>query len=251
MVELLTLTDIEQGLRDLGVGPGVFLEVHSSLSSLGHVQGGAATVIQALMNVVTEGGALVLPAYKISGGIPLTDEDKAMGMAQKIRILGDDEKNGMGIIPATFRNMPDVVTGEGFKRVSAWGRDAATHHVHGFQHLIDNNGLALMIGVDITSMSTMHYVEQYFPDYVKQKMAPTPDARAKYPEDEWIIKSWNIGFVVPHPWHIIQDRAYERGYVTEGKIGNATCRLFKVKETIELYKDALINEPHELLQLER
>ena len=136
----------------------------------------------------------------------------------------------------------------GFKRVSAWGKD---NHIHaqGFQHLIDNNGLALMLGVDITSMSTMHYVEQFIPDDIKQMSLPSPEARAKYPEDEWIVKSWNLGHVVPHPWHVIQQRAYERGYVTDRMIGNAKCMLFRVRETIELYKDALINEAHELFRL--
>ncbi|MCL2547205.1 MAG: AAC(3) family N-acetyltransferase [Oscillospiraceae bacterium] len=246
----LTIADIEQDLRNLGIKRGDMLEVHSSLRSLGHVESGAKTVIAALMNVVTQEGALVLPSFKISGGLPLTAEDRAMGMAQKIRILDDEEKNGMGIIPETFRKMPGVLTGTGFKRVSAWGKDADIH-AQGYQHLIDNGGRALMIGVDITSMSTMHYVEHCIPEDIKQKMAPTPEARAKYPEDEWIVKSWNMGLVQPSPWLVIQERAYARDYVTDGVIGAAECKLFNVKETITLYQEALLNEPYQLLKLEK
>ena len=245
----LTQADIEQGLCDLGIKRGDMLEVHSSLSSLGYVEGGADTVVKALMNVVGQEGALVLPAFKISGGMPPTAEDRAMGIAVKIKILGDDEKNGMGIIPATFRKMPDVLTGTGFKRVAAWGKDADIH-VHGYRHLIDNGGRALMIGVDITTMSSMHYVEDSLPAYIQQKCAPSPEALAKYPADGWIVKSWNLGLVEPHPWRVIQQRAYERGCVTDGTIGAAKCMLFRVKETIELYREAMMNEPEMLFGVE-
>ena len=45
---MLTQQQIEDGLRALGVMSGMMLEVHSSLSSFGPVEGGAETVIRAL-----------------------------------------------------------------------------------------------------------------------------------------------------------------------------------------------------------
>ena len=59
----LTQTDIPDGLRRIGIEPGMKLMVHSSLSSLGHVEGGAETVIGALMEAVTEDGILLLPSF--------------------------------------------------------------------------------------------------------------------------------------------------------------------------------------------
>ena len=58
----LTQQDIEDGLRQLGLGQGDVAEVHSSLSSLGLVEGGAPTVVDALMSVVSAQGALVMSA---------------------------------------------------------------------------------------------------------------------------------------------------------------------------------------------
>jgi len=49
--------------RDAGVEPGMHLIVHSSLSSLGSVGGGAATVVDSLRDAVTETGTLVVPAF--------------------------------------------------------------------------------------------------------------------------------------------------------------------------------------------
>src|SRR5258708_36127042 len=50
-------------LRALGVEAGMTLEGHSSLSKLGWVWGGPVAVVQALMDVVTETGTLVMPTH--------------------------------------------------------------------------------------------------------------------------------------------------------------------------------------------
>lgn len=56
-----TRQSIADDLRALGVQEGMTLIVHSSLSSLGWVSGGPVAVVQALMDVLTEAGTLVMP----------------------------------------------------------------------------------------------------------------------------------------------------------------------------------------------
>ena len=148
--EPLNGKDIEEGLRRLGLSRGDAVEVHSSLSSMGWVQGGAATLIEALMDVVGEEGALVMSAYPVSPPLPLTDEERARGIGWKVRILeaGSDEKTGLGAVSDTFRGWPGVVCGPGPFRMCAWGRDARLHNKT-YQHLLDVDGWALLVGVDI------------------------------------------------------------------------------------------------------
>ena len=67
---MLTQLDIVNGLKALGLEQGAVVEVHSSLSSLGYVEGGAPTVIKALIEVVGEQGAVVMPADRISPLLP-------------------------------------------------------------------------------------------------------------------------------------------------------------------------------------
>ncbi len=55
--------DIVDGLRRLGVQTGSGLIVHSSLTSFGRVVGGADTVIDALVEIVTSEGTILMPSF--------------------------------------------------------------------------------------------------------------------------------------------------------------------------------------------
>jgi aminoglycoside 3-N-acetyltransferase len=236
-------TELIDGLRGLGVKSGMALEVHSSLSSFGHIDGGADTLIKALMEAVGSGGAIVMPSFAISAQMPLTDEDKQLGVAEKSRILAEDDlaaNNGLGIVANAFRDRVDTITGKGTFRVSAWGKDARLHADSGFGRVIACGGHALLLGVDIYSMSSMHYMEDAMPQKIKQKFAPSDEARMKYPENLWIIGAW-----VPanKPWHKIQNEACRMGLIKGGVIGSAKCMLLQVKPVVELYRKALLEYP--------
>ena len=50
-------------LRQLGVEPGMDVMVHSSLSAIGSVEGGAETVVDALLQAVGKRGTLLMPSF--------------------------------------------------------------------------------------------------------------------------------------------------------------------------------------------
>ncbi len=56
-----TRESLAHDLRGIGVESGMTIIVHSSLSSLGWVCGGPVAVVQALMDVVTSEGTIVVP----------------------------------------------------------------------------------------------------------------------------------------------------------------------------------------------
>jgi aminoglycoside N3'-acetyltransferase len=74
------------GFRKLGVQSGMALEVHSSLSSFGYVEGGADTVIKALQESVREEGAIVMPSFSISALMDLNEEDIKLGIKEKLKL---------------------------------------------------------------------------------------------------------------------------------------------------------------------
>lgn len=58
-----TRESLANDLRALGVAEGMAVLVHSSLSALGWVCGGPVAVVQALIDVVTPAGTIVMPAF--------------------------------------------------------------------------------------------------------------------------------------------------------------------------------------------
>ena len=59
---------IAEALQTLGVGAGHIVFVHSSLSSIGYVEGGADAVVDAFSDVLGSTGTLVVPAFTFSHG---------------------------------------------------------------------------------------------------------------------------------------------------------------------------------------
>jgi len=111
-----TRQSLAQDLRELGLAAGSLVLVHCSLSSIGWVSGGAATVILALLDTVTPAGTLIMPAQSTqlsdpagwrSPAIPAAwhDEVRASLPAFDPRITAT---RGMGAVAEQFRTWPGV-----------------------------------------------------------------------------------------------------------------------------------------------
>lgn len=126
--ECHTRAGLVRGLRDMGILPGDSLFVHSSLRSIGYVEGGAETVIQALQEAVGRNGTLVIPTYYMPGGT-------IHGTCELNDYVFDVQKHGthMGRIPEVFLKTKGIFRSiHPTHSVSAWGRHARylteSHH---------------------------------------------------------------------------------------------------------------------------
>lgn len=86
----ITKEELKSALQKLGIEKGMTLEVHSSLSSFGELEGGAETVIDILKELVTEEGSIFMPALRLSKELELSEEDEKLGITVKIKILPAD-----------------------------------------------------------------------------------------------------------------------------------------------------------------
>lgn len=59
----VTDKDIGRGLREVGLKAGDVVLVHSAMRTFGQVEGGADTVVAALLDVLGERGTLVVPTF--------------------------------------------------------------------------------------------------------------------------------------------------------------------------------------------
>lgn len=149
-------------LAQLGIRPGQVLLVHSSLRSLGPVEGGAATVIDALRTVVGPEGTLLLPALSY----------RTVTRAEPY-YSHRSTPSCVGVLAETFRTLPGVVRsvhpthsvcGIGARAVELTAdhhRDRTPVGPHSpFRRLAEVGGSILMLGCGLRPNTFMHGVEE-------------------------------------------------------------------------------------------
>lgn len=155
--------DLVADLERLGVHRGDTLMVHSSLSSLGWVDGGADAVIDALLEVLGPSGLLVMPTHTwstVHAGQPVFHQHLSPSV--------------VGRITEAFRHRARAVRSlHPTHSVAALGADAgqfvaghecystpcSTHSPYG--RLVDRGGYVLLLGVGLESFTLMHGFEEW------------------------------------------------------------------------------------------
>ncbi|WP_030564742.1 aminoglycoside N(3)-acetyltransferase [Streptomyces aureocirculatus] len=114
---LCTRDSLTQELRALGLRPGDTVLVHTSLSSLGWVNGGAEAVVRALLDCLGENGTLVVPAHSSDNSDPAEWQHPPVPAewwpAIRETMPAYDPRTartrGVGIVPETVRTWPGAV----------------------------------------------------------------------------------------------------------------------------------------------
>ncbi len=118
----VTLKDIKLSLERFGFCRGDRIMVHSSLSSFGWVEGGAETVIKALMELVGEEGTILMPSF--NHGTPFESCGAGFYDPYETPCIN-------GKIPDTFWRMDGVYRSlDPTHPFAAWGKDALRYTKH-------------------------------------------------------------------------------------------------------------------------
>ena len=114
----LTRRDITEALRTAGVRAGSVICVHSSLSRLGYVEGGAETVIDGVCEAVGSSGTVLMPSFPMNG--PML-EYLEQGPVFDVRAT----PSASGTVTEAFRRRSEVVRSlHPTNPVCAWGARA-------------------------------------------------------------------------------------------------------------------------------
>lgn len=154
---------IVNALRDLGIRSGDTLIVHSSLSRLGFVEGGADAVVKALQDAVGPSGTLGAPTFWIVD--PNAVEDGTLFDAV-------NGKSQLGGISERIRQLPGAVRSlhptHSATFVGPLARDLTVeHHLDEtpvgprspYSKLVGARGKILLLGVSLEYLTNFHTIE--------------------------------------------------------------------------------------------
>ena len=177
---MVTGQDIRQVVRELGLS-GLPVCIHSSLRSLGRVEGGPSAIIDGFL---AEGSTVMVPSYSLSFVVPPPegvlperngwDHDECRRPQSGIgRVFTPSsteiDQGAMGAIPAAVITMSGRVRGNhplvSFAAVGPTAEEliagqTAVNVFAPFEALAEANGSVLLIGVGLASMTLLHLAEE-------------------------------------------------------------------------------------------
>ena len=206
--------EIAEALRKLGVKNGDVVLLHSALSAIGHVEGGAEAVVDAFLDAVGDDGTLVVPAFGNLGIITTTVKSRAEA---KI---------------SDHPNARVAAIGKNAEAICAEHWEAETAHGEGTPYLkiAKLGGKICLMGVDQDRNTTLHSVEALLRlPYLKTITSKRTDADGNEETKDFPF------FPGPHRDFIGLDKYLRHsGKMTIGKVGNAVTSLIKSEDLIEV-----------------
>ena len=246
----LRLSDLVRDLVALGVRRGDLLMVHSSLRSLGFVDGGPETVVNALLQALGPQGTLVVPTFTYpTAGDPMFVFDPvhtpsqmgAISEAARQRPHAHRSIHLAHSIAAIGPLAQTIATSGG---ASGWDADSPMRQV------FDRNGRYLLLGVPYQNLTAMHLCEVWLG--LPYRQPRTSEGRMRHPDGSY-SPLVNIG-TPPLPGHPGSDynrlgqHMEDAGLVKLGPVGNAVARLLDAHDFRAAARQLTRQDPNGFLQ---
>lgn len=256
---MITKALVTEKLKELGIENGDVLLFHSSLKSIGHVDGGADAVIDGMLDALSPDGTLVAP----------TLVQKAFSTAYQ-RWNKDTSPSDVGLITETLRLRTNAVrSDQATHSVSAIGKKAeyitSTHssfgprmHPYGdyafshgspWQKMYDLNGKVLFLGVGLEANTYHHFVEALYSEKIISLLDKNPkrEKLLSVLVDYYTREKHSKQLLVESeggPKHTLirfqfgkkrqKNRAFDLVDKRIALLGNAKLIVFRIKEYVDL-----------------
>jgi len=234
---------VESGLRESGVRAGDVTLVHSAMRTMGLVEGGAQTVVDALLKLLGSTGTLVVPTFTFAHE---ATDDPIIDPAA--------DRSEMGIITETARLHPDARRSTAFRHsFAAIGKrsqmiaenDPAMSPFDlrsSFGVMTALNTKVMLLGVTYSSSTSHHFAEfvcdvpyrQTIPMAVKVRQAA--GGVVDQPMMDYQPKSEGGSYYGSRgpDFNRLGQMLEDRGLVKTTFIGNAAVRRFAMRDLLDL-----------------
>ena len=227
----LSIAAVTEQLRALGVERGHTLQVHTSFSRTGPIEGGPLGLIDALREAIGPDGTLVMPS--------MTDDDDHPFDALNTSCLG------MGVTADTFWRLPGVLRSDSPHAFAAVGphaeRITSPHPIeppHGpdspVGRVLELGGHVLLLGVGHDADTTVHLAELLAGVRYRRRKYVTvlnDGAPLRYEYEE--IDHCCERFAIVDGW------LEERGMQCRGIVGHAEARLVPARAVVDVVVERL------------
>ena len=252
----LTVTELEQQLIAAGLSKGQTIMLHSSLSSLGHVEGGAETVVEAFLRGLGPDGTLCAPNLVFRGSMT-----QFLRAHPRIDLRVMPSKNGAiteairrhpralqsvhpshpvsAIGPRSEELLRDHLRSRGpCGPESPWGKIAATE------------GRIVLLGVGQSSNTTLHVVEETTAPYIflDEMLTGTVVDRSGR-EHTYRVQAYTTDRA--RTFDAVDAPLLERGIIKMAPVGQATVRIIDSPEMVKFCAEAVRRNPNWLAQQTR
>lgn len=244
----ITAGTLARDLSVLGVRTGDSVMLHSSLSALGPVQGGADAVIDAFIDAVGPKGTIIFPAF--AGNIwkdqpALKDCDYC---SHELKLCPSNEPGEQGVIPETFRKRPGTLRScHPTHSWAAWGPKAQLflkdHYKsktpcgrgNPFEALVNEDGCIVCLGVMVNTITMWHYYEDlldvpYLGYY-----------QAKIRHLSYCTHAHRIQYRFPG---IMDNVTKASGIMNIAKVGKGTSRLIRARNFDKFMATIITDDPY-------
>lgn len=244
---------LTEELCALGLAEGDHVITHSSLSSFGHLEGGADTLLDAVLEIVGDEGTLLLPTLTYEGSITLfLRETHEMDLREA--------RSFTGRVTETARLRPDFARSiHPTHPVVAKGKLAAD--LISEHHLGDSavgekspyaklsqieNGKVLLVGVDHNKNTLIHAAEEYYTPYIFNGEIFHVKTTTTNGESYGVaVKGYCVG--THRNFQAVQPYLEEAGFARQRTIGNSVVSLIQAQGLMEMLKNLLADDPYFLL----
>ena len=245
--------ELIEGFKKAGIETGDTLLVHSSYKSLGGVDGGPQAVIEALLEVLSPEGTLIMPTFNFNfnKGEPWDVRTTPSQMGILTELVRLDSRAKRVFHPfysfAVIGKHAVDLTRDRYK--SSYERNSV------FGKLRDLDGKIMIIGLDYThSLTFVHHVEQMEGvdyRYIKEFSGEVTDENGHTTTDTFymLVRDLDKGVITEvNPMGALLEKL---GVVTVHKIGDAEVKMMKANAVYEAIAREMKRDPFLMYRIEK